>query len=407
MDIHELNVSSRHILKTLFAGASILMLMATSGCTSNSTAVKEKFATAHVISADAITRQHLGRVIKNENYISDIDIGCDSIIVNTEEKYKIQTVVKGEYSSIAHYKLVYTSSDTSVFTIDQAGIITPIAEGKAIVTIRDVFSEIEVSYSVEVHKMCLPEIIEVNTESIEFFAGEEQKIVVNILPEDSEIPILLWSSSDETVATVDDDGNVKAIGIGECTVRVEVQNNKELHCNIAVTVLTKMNSDNLSHSGSSSNGGMNNTKSDDESNKTSGNSQTNVIIPSANNNISNAQAVLDIMNQRRLEVGLNPLTMNTTLMSGAEIRGNEIATLFSHQRPDGRDCFTAFNVTYSVAGENIAAGQPSPESVMEAWMNSTGHRENILNPSFTQVAIVCIYIPGSTYGYYWVQLFIG
>ena len=124
---------------------------------------------------------------------------------------------------------------------------------------------------------------------------------------------------------------------------------------------------------------------------------------------SNAEQVLALVNQARAEVGLPGLTLNSTLLSAAHVRASEIAVSFSHTRPDGRSCFTAWDeagVTYMTAGENIAAGQTSPEEVMNSWLNSLGHYANITNPNFTELAVGCYYVPGSEFGYYWVQCFI-
>lgn len=124
---------------------------------------------------------------------------------------------------------------------------------------------------------------------------------------------------------------------------------------------------------------------------------------------SNAEQVLALVNQARAEVGLPGLTLNSTLLSAAHVRASEIAVSFSHTRPDGRSCFTAWDeagVTYMTAGENIAAGQTSPEDVMNSWLNSPGHYANITNANFTELAVGCYYVPGSEYGYYWVQCFI-
>lgn len=120
-----------------------------------------------------------------------------------------------------------------------------------------------------------------------------------------------------------------------------------------------------------------------------------------------AEDVLSLTNEYRAQYGLSELTMNYTLMGAAEVRGNEITVKFSHTRPDGSSCFTAFNVDYYAAGENIAAGYATPEAVVQAWMNSEGHRENILCEDFTQLAVGYVYVPNSTYKHYWVQLFIG
>lgn len=118
-----------------------------------------------------------------------------------------------------------------------------------------------------------------------------------------------------------------------------------------------------------------------------------------------AGQVLELVNQQRSANGLAPLSMNATLQENANVRAVEIATLFDHTRPDGSSCFTAITVPYSYAGENIAAGYASPQSVVDGWMNSPGHRANILNSTFTQIGIG--YYQGGSYGSNWVQLFIG
>lgn len=130
--------------------------------------------------------------------------------------------------------------------------------------------------------------------------------------------------------------------------------------------------------------------------------------PEAPDSSSFAQQVLDLVNAERINVGLSPLSMNYDVLARADIRAIEIDGYFSHTRPDGTSCFTALSgISYSAAGENIAAGQRSPSEVVTAWMNSDGHRANILNPAFTQIGIGFYYNPNSLYQYNWVQLFIG
>lgn len=132
-------------------------------------------------------------------------------------------------------------------------------------------------------------------------------------------------------------------------------------------------------------------------------------VPSAYYVQEYAQQVLDMVNARRGEAGLAPLVMNDAMVSAARIRALEIVQSFSHTRPNGTSCFTVLDesgVGYLGAGENLAAGQWSPESAMNSWMNSEGHRDNILNGSFNQIGIACYYDEGSPYGYYWVQCFI-
>lgn len=120
-----------------------------------------------------------------------------------------------------------------------------------------------------------------------------------------------------------------------------------------------------------------------------------------------ANQVLQLVNAERAKNGLGALTMNANASKAAQVRATEIVTSFSHTRPSGQDPFTAlkqFGVSYSTAGENIAYGYPDAKSVMTAWMNSPGHRANILNGSFKQVG-VGVYQANGTY--YWTQEFIG
>lgn len=115
------------------------------------------------------------------------------------------------------------------------------------------------------------------------------------------------------------------------------------------------------------------------------------------------QEVLRLVNVERTKEGLPALQYYTAAQSAADIRANEILQSFSHTRPNGETCFTALDdlgIQYYAAGENIAMGQTSPSQVVTAWMNSAGHRANILNEDFN--AIVIGYKNNA-----WVQLFIG
>ncbi len=120
-----------------------------------------------------------------------------------------------------------------------------------------------------------------------------------------------------------------------------------------------------------------------------------------------AQEVIKLVNEIRAENGLGSLTSTPELMRTAQIRAEETATLFSHTRPDGSTCYTAFQengVSNKTVGENIASGQMSPEEVMQSWMGSTIHRDNILSPKFKHIGVGC-YQSGSGYGIYWTQCF--
>lgn len=118
--------------------------------------------------------------------------------------------------------------------------------------------------------------------------------------------------------------------------------------------------------------------------------------------------VLRLVNDQRAAVGLPKLTYRSDLQKAADIRAREIVKSFSHTRPNGTSFDTVFKeigvTNYKNLGENIATGYNSPEAVMNGWMNSEGHRANILNPDFKGI-IVGIKKTGNN-GYAWVQLFI-
>ena len=82
--------------------------------------------------------------------------------------------------------------------------------------------------------------------------------------------------------------------------------------------------------------------------------------------------ILRLVNQERENENLSPLTLSEGLTYPASVRADEIVELFEHTRPDGSSCFTAIEKDYWSNGENIAAGQTSPEKVMTAWMNPKG-----------------------------------
>ena len=111
------------------------------------------------------------------------------------------------------------------------------------------------------------------------------------------------------------------------------------------------------------------------------------------------------MNIEREKAGKQPLSADTNLTKAAQVRAREIADTFSHSRPDGRDCFTAMKeagVSYRAAGENIAMGQKTPAQVVEGWMNSDGHRRNILSDSFGRLGVGYYVENGRAH---WVQMF--
>lgn len=108
-----------------------------------------------------------------------------------------------------------------------------------------------------------------------------------------------------------------------------------------------------------------------------------------------AEKILQIVNRYRKENGVGPLVFDEDLNAAAGIRVKEIQVSFSHTRPNGEICFTVSDKAY---GENILYGTSDAEYAMELWMDSTGHRENILNPDYKTIGV-------AYENDHWVQLF--
>lgn len=117
--------------------------------------------------------------------------------------------------------------------------------------------------------------------------------------------------------------------------------------------------------------------------------------------------VLRLVNLERARVGALPLKFAKDLSSSAYVRAKELPIKFSHTRPDGSKCFTAMPQIGHMLGENLAGGQSSPQQVVQAWMDSKTHRENMLNKNFTEMGVVYYYQNNSKYKHYWVQHFRG
>ncbi|MDQ0245450.1 putative YkwD family protein [Bacillus fengqiuensis] len=120
--------------------------------------------------------------------------------------------------------------------------------------------------------------------------------------------------------------------------------------------------------------------------------------------------VASLVNQERQKAGLQPLQLDTKLSDVAREKSKDMMNkgYFDHQSPtygSPFDMMKQFGITYKSAGENIAKGQQTPQEVMNAWMNSEGHRANILNGSFTHIGVGFVKdAQGTTY---WTQMFIG
>lgn len=118
-----------------------------------------------------------------------------------------------------------------------------------------------------------------------------------------------------------------------------------------------------------------------------------------------ASQVVALVNAERAKYGLSALKVDSRVQQAAQVRAAETVQSFSHTRPNGSSFSTALTeagVSYTRSGENIAYGQSTPQQVVQAWMNSSGHRANILNESFTTIGVGYTVWGGTAY---WAQLF--
>ena len=133
-----------------------------------------------------------------------------------------------------------------------------------------------------------------------------------------------------------------------------------------------------------------------------------LTIPGKDTTVEAYEAeVIRLVNEIRVQYGLQPLKTNWELSRVARYKSQDMVDkhYFSHTSPTYGSPFQmmkSFGISYRTAGENIAYGQRTPQEVVNAWMNSSGHRANILNSSYTQIGVGYV-----ANGNYWTQMFIG
>lgn len=139
-----------------------------------------------------------------------------------------------------------------------------------------------------------------------------------------------------------------------------------------------------------------------------------IYVASRNNDITRdklnidkeRKRVAELVNAARKDNGVaSSLTLDSKLSEAAQKRAEELVKLFSHTRPNGTQFVTVlkeYNITYNSSGENIANGQVNADDVMKSWLNSPGHKANILNSKFGKIGVGVFEYNNSLY---WVQIF--
>lgn len=135
--------------------------------------------------------------------------------------------------------------------------------------------------------------------------------------------------------------------------------------------------------------------------------QTKEAAPATSEVSAYEKKVLELTNQERAKAGVPALKLDVELSKVAREKSRDMQSkgYFDHNSPtygSPFDMMKQFGISYTTAGENIAMGQQSPEEVVQAWMNSEGHRKNIMNANFTHLGVGHV-----ADGNYWTQMFIG
>ena len=284
--------------------------------------------------------------------VEAVSLSESEITINPGESISLELTINPNDATDKH--TTFTTSDANVATVSEDGAVLGVSPGTA--TITCVVGGLRATCTVTVEIPVAS--ISVSTDKSAYRVGELGRITVSIIPEDA---------SDKSFTTTFSNAGASLTGenIFSCDDGGEVT--------IIVTAANGMFA-----------------------------SQTIAIIDL----VAYATEVLRLTNIERANEGLPALGTTPELTQTAVVRAYEIIQSFSHDRPDGRSCFTAFaenGVVYSWAGENIAMGQRTPADVVRAWMNSPGHRENILKSQFNNLGVGVAM--GANGRLYWSQSF--
>ncbi|MDD6488563.1 MAG: CAP domain-containing protein [Clostridia bacterium] len=302
-----------------------------------------------------VTKSNINIPQKKE--ITSISLDKSNVTLDIGEKVKLNLTIYP--SDATHKAYTFATSDNRVAEIDINGVITAKADGTSQITVTTDNGK-TAQCNVTVRKPA-PTTVSINPSNLKLSMNDVYTLSAsNNVNSDS--VTYDWSSSNTNCIKIISYKNnkiyVKAVGCGTSTVTVKTQNNVTASCQITVS------------------------KTDE-----------------------NVKEIVKLVNNQRSANGLKSLANRIDLNELADIRAKEIAEKFSHTRPDGSSCFTILsNTHYMSAGENIAYGQTTPSEVMNSWINSKGHRANILSSEFNCIGVGHYKANGIDY---WVQIFIG
>lgn len=312
----------------------------------------------------------------------------DTLTLTTGEAAALETAVAPDDAT--HVSISYTSSDDAVATVSGAGEVTAVAAGDA--TITAAVDGTALSAACKVTVLPAIETIELNYTTLSLQPKGTAQLTYTVAPEEALADDVTYTSNDEAVVIVDDDGNVTAVADGTATITVEV-NGVSAECKVTVSTKATNTTNAASNSNDASSG---------NSSSTSDGGQTQSSAPAASSsfeygalpmdpatdgetwwNIDSSDsaywAVANNINAMRAEGGLPALTVSSSLSSIAHDRcvyliANDI---FSH---DG-----------ATTAEILCSGATSASAACTGWKNSPGHYANIMTPGYTQMGIACTF----------------
>ena len=309
----------------------------------------------------------------------------DELTLTAGETATLETAVAP--ADATHVSISYTSSDDSIATVNNGGEVKAVAAGDA--TVTAVVDGTSLTSSCKVTVLPVLESIELSNASLSLQPNDTAQLSYTAQPENALIKEATYTSSDDTVATVDEEGNVTAIADGKATITASVG---DVSAECVVTVDSTSNSSTGSASSGTngnSNGGSSDTSSSASAPAASSSFEYGALPMdpatdgetwwSIDSSDSAYWAVANNINAMRTEGGLPALTVSSSLSSIADSRCEYLIAnnVFSH---DG-----------ATTAEILCSGATSASAACTGWKNSPSHYSNIMTPGYTQMGIGCIF----------------
>ena len=351
----------------------------------NLTAVKPGTAEVALSSGDGkLTASSVIRVV-----VSPTGLTLPQTLTLTEGGEPQSAAAVVEPADATDYIVNYRSSDDSIVTVDAAGTVTPVAAGEALVT-----AEIPgKGLAATCHVVVKPALkaLHLSEDALTLSTGKTESLTLTAEPEEAELAGVVWSSSDEAVATVDGDGTVTAVAEGKATVTASVDG---VEASCAVTVRAPApaaGSGSGSSSGSGSGGSSAPAASTSYGAVPFSDAAGSLMWWGIDSTDDVFWATLNNINAYRAAVGVAPLSIDSGLTAIADQRCCDmvVAGVMSH---DGYQ-----------TPEIIAQNWNSAQSVVDAWAGSPGHYAAMTDPSYTVCGIGCWFEEGGAT--YWCVTF--